>query len=80
MKDDAERARIVAGLRQAAKASSSSLRMIAEAKSLRQGDCNPPRADLYSWPMPEQTLEWRAADEIERLAAMLDVAPIPGEE
>jgi hypothetical protein len=60
---------LIARLLAQAQASSQAHRMIAEAKSLRQGDRDPPRADLYSWPTPEQTLEGRAATALEALSA-----------
>lgn len=59
---------IIEQLRKAARSVSEVQRGMAQAKSLRQGDHNPPRDDLYMWPTPEQTLEWRAAD---MLAALL---------
>lgn len=40
-------------------------RMLAQSKSLRQDGHNPPRDDLYMWPTPEQTTEWKAADTLE---------------
>ena len=43
-------------------------RMLAQSKSLRQDGHNPPRDDLYMWPTPEQTTEWKAADTLERQA------------
>lgn len=59
----AELAAMIAALRQQAERASEASRMLAEAKSLRQNDHDgPPRADLYSYATPEQTLEWRAAD------------------
>lgn len=60
---------LIARLHAQAQASSQAHRMMAEAKSLRQGDCDPPRADLYSWPTPEQTLQDEAATALEALSA-----------
>lgn len=45
-----------AKLAEAAERESAFSRQMAEAKSLRQHDCDPPRADLYMWPKPEDTL------------------------
>jgi hypothetical protein len=65
--------RLLGQLLSMAAASSDAQRMMAEAKSLRQGDCDPPRADLYSWSTPEQTVEWQAHDLIATLAARVRV-------
>jgi hypothetical protein len=46
---------IVDGLNAQAQSYSNMSRQMAEAKSLRQGDCDPPRADLYAWTKPEDT-------------------------
>lgn len=49
--------------------SSNIQRQMAEAKSLRQHDCDPPRADLYFWPKPEETVEGKAATRLLELTA-----------
>ena len=59
---------LVARLRESARAHSEASRMMAEAKSLRQGDGT--RNDLYMWTKPEDTPEWQAADTIERLTTL----------
>lgn len=61
-----------ARLRQAAEAQSETSRMMAETKSLRQHDCDPPRADLYMWQTPEQTVEGKALARIEALEAAVE--------
>lgn len=58
---------LCARLRKMAGQSSEIARMMAQDKSLRQADHNPPRDDLYFWPTPEQTPEWQAADLIQSL-------------
>jgi hypothetical protein len=65
-KDDRE---LIERLKKSAETSSRISREMAEAKSLRQGDCNPPRADLYAWTKPEDTLEGQAAARLEALQA-----------
>ena len=65
-----EVAELVARLRHGARGRSEAERRWAEAKSLRQTDHEgPPRSDLYSWPTPEETDEWKAADMLTRLSA-----------
>jgi len=49
-------------------------REVAEAKSLRQADNPDGRRDLYAYPTPAQTLEGKAATEIEALQRKLDEA------
>jgi len=61
---------LVERLRERARTASKISRQMAEAKSLRQSDNPERRSDLYMWEQVEQTLEWQAADEIERLAAL----------
>lgn len=61
------RAEIVERLRQSAQSVSRASKIMAEHKSLRQGDCDPPRADLYEWTKPEKTFEWQVADTLESL-------------
>jgi hypothetical protein len=55
-------------MRRNAKSASEASRMMAQAKSLRQGGHNPPRDDLYMWPEPEQTVEWEIADILAAIA------------
>lgn len=71
---DSIRAELVESLRLDAHSVSRASKILAENKSLRQGDCDPPRADLYDWVKPEQTLQWRAADAIEAAYAREDIA------
>jgi hypothetical protein len=54
---------LIARLRTQAHGASEVSKMMAEAKSRRQGDGS--RSDLYMWSAPEQTLEWKAADALE---------------
>ena len=61
---------LVERLRIDAQKESDASKLLAQAKSLRQGD-NPPRDDLYMWLTPEQTLPWKAADHIKKLEAAL---------
>jgi hypothetical protein len=63
---------LIERLRMSAKQSSEVSRSMAEAKSLRQAGHEPPRADLYMWPTPEQTVEGQAADALE--AALLRIS------
>jgi hypothetical protein len=65
---------LVEQLRRQAEQTSKIHREMSEAKSLRQSDNAEGRTDLYSWPKPEETLEGKAADEIERLKSALDKA------
>lgn len=58
---------LAVNLRAQAGRKSDALRMIAQAKSLRNSDGAD--ADRYPWTAPEQTLEWEAANTIERQAA-----------
>jgi hypothetical protein len=51
---------LVERLRNAARQESRIARQMAEGKSLRNSDGE--RSDLYSWPEPEQTDSWKAAD------------------
>lgn len=62
--ENKERDRIVADLRRAAESSSRVQKFMSESKSLRNTEGE--RDDCYMWPTPEQTLEGRAADFIER--------------
>ena len=55
-------------LRVRARRVSETMRVMAQAKSLRQAH-NPPRDDLYMWPKPEETVEWQAADLIQQQRA-----------
>ena len=61
--DKLEETRLVERLRNHARQSSEMSKMMAQAKSRRQGDgtCD----DLYSWLSPGQTTEWHAADALE---------------
>lgn len=63
---------LIARLRAQAQRESDAHKMMAEAKSLRQADNPEGRTDLYSWPTPEQTDSWKAADLLE---AGLDAVP-----
>lgn len=65
--DAAKLAELVERLRRSAHSESDFSRKMAEAKSLRQHDCDPPRADLYMWLKPEDTDSWKAADALESL-------------
>lgn len=58
---------LVERLRERGRRTSEVLRGMAEAKSLRQDSNTERRTDLYMWPTPEQTDEWKAADRIEAL-------------
>ena len=49
-------------------------RQMAEEKSRRQPG-NPTGECVYMWAKPEQTVSWQAADEIERLRAMIANPP-----
>ena len=60
---------IVERLRIGAQRTSDASRMLAEAKSERQGDGS--RDDLYMWSRPEDTDEWKAADLITTLSAQV---------
>jgi len=62
---------LIERLRHKARKASEIARQMAEAKSLRQPGHNPPRNDLYMWPKPEDTDEWKAADRIQSLEAAL---------
>lgn len=62
---------LVERLRHKAQQSSDIQRQMAEAKSLRQEGHDPPRDDLYMWPTPEHTDEWKAADRLTSLEAEL---------
>ena len=64
---------LVERLRQQAKGASEAERMMAEAKSARNQAAGDDGAS-YMWSKPEQTLEWQAADEIERLRTELSRA------
>ena len=70
MKDDVKE--LYERLLQEAASSSAILKSMAEHKSLRQGDNPERRTDLYSWPLPEQTIEGQAAATIARLSAEND--------
>lgn len=59
---------LVEQLRLEAQNVSEASKLMAQAKSRRQGD-GPPRDDLYSWVKPEQTIQWKAATRIEALEA-----------
>lgn len=61
---------LVEQLRLEAQNVSEASKLMAQAKSRRQGD-GPPRDDLYSWAKPEQTIQWKAATRIEALEAAL---------
>jgi hypothetical protein len=54
-------------MRRQAKGSSEASRVMAQAKSLRQGH-NPPRDDLYMWPQTEETFEWEIAGILDAIA------------
>jgi hypothetical protein len=71
MKGSAMSDDLVTRLRMKARESSETARILAEAKSLRQEDNLEGRIDLYMWPTPEQTIEWKAADRIEALQSAL---------
>lgn len=58
---------LVRYLRNQAQRTSDAKRMMSEDKSVRNSDGQ--SKDLYSWPAPEETREWAAADMLERLAA-----------
>lgn len=62
---------LVKRLRIAGRQRSESARLMAEAKSLRQESNPEGLTDLYMWPTPEQTVEWRAADALEDQAARI---------
>lgn len=55
-------------LRSAAQAASTAQRLLAEAKSARNGA----PGDAYAWSAPENTREWKAADIIESLLSRLE--------
>lgn len=66
--------RLVEELRSKADTASRVSREMAEAKSLRQEGNRDRRTDLYMWPMPDETLEGRAASAIEALSAPTEAA------
>jgi len=61
---------LIERLRQAARNQSKIAQSMAEAKSLRQADNTEVRKDLYSWPKPEEAIEWQAADRIASTAKL----------
>lgn len=61
---------IVERLKAQAKSASDAARLMAEAKSARNQAAGDVGAE-YMWPKPEQTLEWRAAEEIVTLRSLL---------
>lgn len=64
---------LIERLRQQAKGASEAERMMAQGKSARNQAAGDDGAS-YMWSKPEQTLEWQAADEIERLKTELSRA------
>ena len=59
-------------LRTQAQKESDASKLWAQAKSLRQHDCDPPRDDLYMWTKPDKTISWKAADELDARAATIE--------
>jgi len=70
---------LVERLRSKARASSDIHRQMMEAKSLRQESNTERRTDLYYWPKPEETDEWKAADLITSLQSRIAVLEEAGE-
>ena len=64
---------LIEQLRRQAQSASSVSKAMAESKSLRQNDGT--RNDLYAWLEPDATIQWQAADALERLQAIIAGEP-----